>query len=175
MSENLKPGYHLHVRSWENDYDSVATVVISDLNNETDVAFLVDIAEHLKGGCNSLKDFARVYADAVTNFPCISKELDYDGAVPTDNECDLWDEYHDLPYRDMRKQDKKYDSIRGFKDNPASSFCDYFQEIILARLGLQPMDEGYWDFKHYIRYIEKVTVYLVRDIEDVTNQFTRKD
>lgn len=43
--ENVKPGYQLHITSWENDADNYRTVILSALTYE-DVKFIIRVVEH---------------------------------------------------------------------------------------------------------------------------------
>jgi hypothetical protein len=180
----MKPGYQLHVRSWENDGDNYKTEVISGLN-ETDCRFLVMIASAF-GRChdrkankygltgneeNTIEQLIPLFRDAHYEYSSVSET--YRGVVPTDdNLVSLYTEYHALGYNSPEQKDPKFDVLGKYGcDNEVAWFADYAHELIRELLG-QP---GEYYESDFVRVCESIKVFYVPGaIEDVTNQFITK-
>lgn len=77
---NIKPGYQLHITTWENDGDNYNTIITSGLSKE-DVVFLVDLANCFGRNSNIGNEWVRdedlreVLEKVLTKHPSISSDM----------------------------------------------------------------------------------------------------
>jgi len=76
---NIKKGYQLHVKSWENDADHRKTHIINGLSKE-DVSFLIDLFSYFKrdkfGNSSTAKgDVLKAYLTVKEKHPKVSREF----------------------------------------------------------------------------------------------------
>lgn len=139
----MKPGFQLHVTSWENDGDNYKTQIISGLN-EIDTQFLIFMAKPfgrfhdrsknpygLTGNAeNDIELIKALYIDALNHFPDVSDKYKFD----------IDDEDIEEILRDLL-------------------------ETLLSSAG------EYYDYE-FSRVCERIKVYFVPgEIEDVTEKF----
>ncbi|USV40921.1 hypothetical protein [Xanthomonas phage BUDD] len=185
MSRNIKPGYQVHVRSWENDGDNYKTEILTGLS-EDEAKFYVLLAKAFESRYkkrsddlpytitgndeNETVELANLWRYAAEKYPAVAAKLwGEEDEFPTEEQIDLYDEYCSLRYNDPYKDDAKFENL-----GAVEGFMDFFNDL-MSNLLSSP-SETYWDFNNFFRVCESVQVYyLPGSIENVTNQFIDKE
>ncbi|WEM34236.1 hypothetical protein [Xanthomonas phage X1] len=185
MSKNIKPGYQVHVLSWENDADNYKTEILSGLTKD-EAQFYVLLAKAFESRYkkretdlpykvtgndeNETVELFNLWLYAAGKYPEVAaKRWGTEDALPTVEQIELYDEQLALRYNDPRKEDEKYANLEA-----AEQFVDFFSSLMQELLASP--DEGYWDFKNFFRVCDDVQVFYVPGvIENVTNQFIDKE
>lgn len=172
MSDRPARGYQVQITSWDGDADNYATKTISGLS-EYDARFIVNLANSFKAhgpfSERKMKNFVHAYKQAIEIFPNVSECWVYPDPLPSDELCDLHDEYHDLRYKDPEKELSKYDPVRDYRTCSASLFSDWWGEVVVD--ALVGYSSQYSDFLNYVRRQDGIKVFFVAGIEDETHLF----
>lgn len=184
MSRNIKPGYQVHVRSWENDGDNYKTEILTGLSEEEAKLYVLlakafssrytkrpdDLPYHVTGNDeNATVELANLWRYAAEKYPTAAAKLwGTEDEFPTDEQLELLDEHSALRYNDPHRGDEKFKNIHN-----AEMFVDFFNDLMSSLLS--HAGEGYYDLNNFFRVCEDVQVfYLPGSIENVTNQFIDK-
>lgn len=178
--EDIKPGYQVQVRSWENDGDNYKTEVVSGLSLEAAKlhVFIADAfssryekrPENLPYSVsgndeNTLEDLIELWRYASEKYPEAAKKY-FSHELPDETAIEAFAEYDILSYNSPKRTDKALREAIA----PVTRFLDFFNDFVENMLS--NAGEGYWDMEYFFRCADGIQVYYVPGaIENVTNQF----
>lgn len=146
--ENIKPGYQLHITSWENDADNYKTEVIQGLTKE-DVQFYLHFLRHFYSSYCRYKD---MIGPGYGN-------LDIDECMEAESIA-ITSAFEAFPPSSPQLLDDVKQSIEFWKENSRCS-CDWVYKTI-----------GTWGEGDRYRVFDSFEVYYIpTEIENVTDKF----